>query len=43
MDDILQEFYFNPAMPGAFAGPEKLSKAAKNLGHNISRYKAENG
>ena len=41
MADILQEFYFNPAEPGAFVGPEKLSKVAKNLGHNVSRFKAE--
>ena len=39
MDDILQELYFNPAEPGAFTGPEKLSKVAQNLGYDVSRYK----
>ena len=32
---------FNPAEPGAFSGPNKLSKYAKNLGHNVSTFKAE--
>ena len=41
MANILKEFYFNPAGTGAFAGPNKLSKAAQNLGHNVSRFKAE--
>ena len=41
MGDILQELYFNPADPGAFAGPNQLRKLTKNLGHNVSRFKAE--
>ena len=41
MSEILQELYFNPAEPGAFTGPNKLSKAAQNHGHNVSRLKAE--
>ena len=41
MTEILQELYFNPAEPGAFAGPNKLSKVTQNLGHNVSRFQAE--
>ena len=41
MSEILQEFYLNPAEPGAFAGPNKLSKVAQNMGHNVSTFQAE--
>ena len=41
MSEILQEFYFNPAEPGTFAGSNKLSKVAQNMGHNVSTFQAE--
>ena len=41
MSEILEEFYFNPAEPGGFAGPNKLSKVAQNMGHNVSTFQAE--
>ena len=43
MKGILQVLHFNLAEPGAFAGLNTLSKAAQNLGHNASTFKAEKG
>ena len=41
MGEILHDIYFNPEQPGAFTVPNKLSKAAQNLGYDVSKFKAE--